>query len=1080
MSALNQNIVIQINAPGANVAIAQIQQALSNTANSAKNVGAQFAAANKAIDLASNAMLAFANAANRAIDNAALFQVQIAQIRTIAQDQGVSFNQWSDAVLRLSREFGKPAADVAAAAYEVVSDQVAKGAQNFDVLTEAVKLAKVGVTSTTAAVGALDGALTSFELDSTQANRVAATLFKTIELGRGKISDLSNTIGRVGGVANSLGVSLEEVGAAISTITVKGTKTSDSITLLTNILLKLVKPTEAMKGLFRDLGVESGQAAIATFGLGGFLTKLAEAANKNPAIFAELGGELRAIKGFLALAGDGAKAFNENLVKISGAQESYNNALKEFDVPGAAYLKALNAVSTAFIKLGNDIQNVLGKNNFLLNFLAGFTEHVGDVIKVASTGFGAFGKIDTAANTRAIENLISESKALAEATKSKNETSVAEFGTGIDKIKQKVLSGYTEQTKAANASVKSVTENLKVASEATRLGLQFSLDPISNKISELRRIISDAKSIADSVRSFGARTGGEIQKSDVQDRIKGEDDLRLKLRLIETEKRNLRRETQELEAKGDKDSLNRAQELFKEQVKLNNEERDIKIRLRKEAAAADAAARGISGPVRVDVTDLFNEALRKNNTLLKDNLSVQEKIAETAQKDADAAKQEVIQQEIRKRALEDLAKKQAEFSFITAEGKIKPEFGTDAEKAGKEALRQFDINTENIIKALKLSGANEATIAAFRAESGNAEKRKALELQIQEVIKQKRLENEVTIQAQKMDNIKKEFAEQTKLNIESLKNRKESIQKIRDALETSRDITSGIDLSTLVGKESKAKNFGEITNAFGDLVQKIKDAQVAAKTAAIEPSSINVGKLKDALDALNKSQENAKTSGVNLDATFKGTNITLKEFLDSIQRNSKSVVESQNALEASRARLVELSERLKQASKELGIDAAITTAATASTTLAANMADINSNLEPAANNAERLSAALSSIPSGSFNISVGGGPGGFEGGLIKGYAGGGQVRDPRDNIPIMAADGEFMVNSEQTKKFLPLLEAINTGRLGPIKGFAGGGSVTNVGDIHITAQGNTADETMRDVGRKLRRELKRGTISFNT
>lgn len=77
-------------------------------------------------------------------------------------------------------------------------------------------------------------------------------------------------------------------------------------------------------------------------------------------------------------------------------------------------------------------------------------------------------------------------------------------------------------------------------------------------------------------------------------------------------------------------------------------------------------------------------------------------------------------------------------------------------------------------------------------------------------------------------------------------------------------------------------------------------------------------------------------------------------------------------------------------------------------------------------------------------IMGGGGAGGIGaiiGGLL-GFADGGHVRGPgtstSDSIPIMASNGEYVVNAKATRQNLPLLEAINSGKA---PAFAKGGKI---------------------------------------
>lgn len=67
------------------------------------------------------------------------------------------------------------------------------------------------------------------------------------------------------------------------------------------------------------------------------------------------------------------------------------------------------------------------------------------------------------------------------------------------------------------------------------------------------------------------------------------------------------------------------------------------------------------------------------------------------------------------------------------------------------------------------------------------------------------------------------------------------------------------------------------------------------------------------------------------------------------------------------------------------------------------------------------------------------------GGRVRGYPGGGPISGPgtgtSDSVPIMASDGEFVINTASTRKYRPLIEAINDDRLSAMAagGVAAGG-----------------------------------------
>jgi len=150
----------------------------------------------------------------------------------------------------------------------------------------------------------LTAAINAFRLPVEDAEIISAQFFKTVELGRVRIEEMSQSFGRVALPASLLGVSLQELQAAIALTTIQGVKFNEASTLIRNILLKLIRPTDEMKRFFAELGVASGEAAIETFGLSGFLAKLEERTKGSSTEIGNLFGRIRAITGAMVFAGD--------------------------------------------------------------------------------------------------------------------------------------------------------------------------------------------------------------------------------------------------------------------------------------------------------------------------------------------------------------------------------------------------------------------------------------------------------------------------------------------------------------------------------------------------------------------------------------------------------------------------------------------------------------------------------------------------------------------------------------------------------------------------------------------------------
>ena len=299
--------------------------------------------------LVRRALTAFIQGIRDSIDAAREFEIRVSELRTISQQNQLAFEEWAQGVRELSDAFGLPILDQTEAAYQTLSNQVAKGAETFDFLRESNKFALAAVTSSTDAVNLLTAALNSFGLDASETERAASVLFKTIELGRVRASEMANSFGDVAILANQLGITLEELGAAISTITIQGVKYNKVATQLRGIFIKLLKPTKEMKQFFEDLGVATGEEAIEVFGLGKLLEILQERTKGQSTELAKLINRIRGISGALALTGKGLEIFEANLKANREALDSYRKAVEiSFESSGRTITIELNKVKNFF------------------------------------------------------------------------------------------------------------------------------------------------------------------------------------------------------------------------------------------------------------------------------------------------------------------------------------------------------------------------------------------------------------------------------------------------------------------------------------------------------------------------------------------------------------------------------------------------------------------------------------------------------------------------------------------------------------------------------------------------------------
>ena len=122
---------------------------------------------------------------------------------------------------------------------------------------------------------------------------------------------------------------MEELQASLIAITIGGVKANEAATQLRGVMTGLLKPSDGMKAAFREIGVESGEAAIATWGFKGTLDQLQKTTNGSASAMAGLFQNVRGLAGALRLVGSGAEKYDEAMEKLRQVDQA--TLLKKFE-----------------------------------------------------------------------------------------------------------------------------------------------------------------------------------------------------------------------------------------------------------------------------------------------------------------------------------------------------------------------------------------------------------------------------------------------------------------------------------------------------------------------------------------------------------------------------------------------------------------------------------------------------------------------------------------------------------------------------------------------------------------------------
>lgn len=259
--------------------------------------------------------------------------VKIINLADVAEDQ---VRNWGDTVLETASDLGKLPQELASGLYFVASSGIRDSAEAMNVMETAAKGSAIGLGETNTVAKTLTSAMITFGIE---AERAADILVATVREGQGEASDLAGTLGRVLGIAGSVGATFEDVGAFIATFTRLGVPAEVAVTSLRTALTNLINPTAEAKEVLEEYGLTAEEVieSIGTKGLARTLVQLLDGLKTTEDITA-IFGSARALAGILGTAVEQSEDYvniNDIIVRSNDALASSFDRLK--DTPEFAF-----------------------------------------------------------------------------------------------------------------------------------------------------------------------------------------------------------------------------------------------------------------------------------------------------------------------------------------------------------------------------------------------------------------------------------------------------------------------------------------------------------------------------------------------------------------------------------------------------------------------------------------------------------------------------------------------------------------------------------------------------------------------
>jgi TP901 family phage tail tape measure protein len=282
-----------------------------------------------------------------AVKDFAAFEKQLSSVNTLLKVSKTELNAYGDGLVDIAVKTGIAKETLADGAYQALSSGV-DPAELLEFMETAAEGAAVGMTDVSTATDTLTSTLNGFKLESSDATDTMDKLITIQNNGKVVLGELSTVMGDVADISYSLGVDLDNVGAAISTITMNGTPAAQAGTRLKSMFSELSKEGTTAYDTFQMITGESFKDFISEGGnLGEALQEMQEYADSTGKEMIDLWSSIEAGQGAMGLTGSNASAFTYNLDKMKDSsgelEEAYAIASDNIATDWAKLTEKINA-----------------------------------------------------------------------------------------------------------------------------------------------------------------------------------------------------------------------------------------------------------------------------------------------------------------------------------------------------------------------------------------------------------------------------------------------------------------------------------------------------------------------------------------------------------------------------------------------------------------------------------------------------------------------------------------------------------------------------------------------------------------
>lgn len=332
--------------------------------------------------LAMAGISSLSNAVKAIADETGALNDSVRMASTLFGDYNVDINELTKNIQRLSVETQTAASDLGMGLYNALSSGVPASdnmAEALEFVEKNAIAAKAGMADLDSTIRASASVMNAYGMSVEETDRILGIMMNTQNLGITTIGELSTTLAQVIPTAAAFGVSFEQVGAALATMTSMGTQTAQATTGLNNMLSELGRQSQqAYKNLeaateAAGLGKKNLQELTEEgYSLTDILLLMQDYAEKNGKTLVDMFGSIEGGRAALQLITQEGEKYNKNLESMADTsgmvEEAGEKVMTQTQELGLAIKNAASAVGNALLPMWNSLAS---KMSDTLNTLSG-------------------------------------------------------------------------------------------------------------------------------------------------------------------------------------------------------------------------------------------------------------------------------------------------------------------------------------------------------------------------------------------------------------------------------------------------------------------------------------------------------------------------------------------------------------------------------------------------------------------------------------------------------------------------------------------------------------------------------------